>query len=1070
MTEPVTCQHCGASIPGNAPPGFCPKCLFAEGLTTVGNSRDEPATMNEPTEEAGELSSSIGSYKLLEKIGEGGMGEVYMAEQEEPIRRKVALKIIKLGMDTKQVVARFEAERQALALMDHPHIAHIFDGGATESGRPYFVMELVKGISITEYCDGNKLKVRERLELFHQVCQAIQHAHQKGLIHRDIKPSNVLVTLHDGIPFPKVIDFGVAKATQKSLTEKTMFTCFGMMVGTPEYISPEQAEMSNLDVDTRSDVYSLGVLLYELLTGTTPFGGKHLRSAALNEVCRIILEEEPAKPSTKISDLGKELKTVADRRSTVPKRLGRVVRGELDWVVMKTLQKDRTHRYETVSSLDADIQHFLSGEPVEAGPPTAFYRLSKFVRRHKKAIAAAAILLVALVGGLAGALVALWNYRLAQDAVFSRDEAMQATRRSLYFAHMNLVAQAWHDDNVQSAINILDRYAPGGGEEVLRDFAWYYWRHQCSEFSMRIDAHLGGVYAMALFPDGTTLASGGNDEMVKLWDTRNGTLIREFRGHRDRVNSVVVSPNGQILASGGRDQVIRLWDPLNGELLANLTGHGSTLWSLSFSRDGSTLVSGAGGGELFVWDLKTGQRTRILEGHSGNVLSVAISPNGDRIASSSPNTIKIWDAKTGDLLHTLTGQRYYIWHVVFSPDGKTLASAAQDWTVRLWDVATGEQRAVIRGHRKTARYVAFSPDGNTLATSSSDMTVMIWDISKHNTVQYVEPVKVLKGHSMRVYSLAFAPDGETLFSGSMDGTIKSWDIRKVTAPKRLKGYRGDVWSLTFSPDGSMLATGGEDGTLLLWNPNTGSIIRRLVGHSRRIDALAFAACGKLLASGSQDGTIRLWDLDTGSTRATLKGFSGGLAFCPGQENMLAAGTDGALKIWDIEQEEVVKSIGPQADRISTFAFSLDGSRLATAGRNRTIRIWDWPSLGNALTLREPTGEIRSLAFSSDGKSLASSCVGGIKIWDVVTGKVKTSMSGEGELSFCARDGDRTLASAGGGVLPLVMLWDTKTGELITSLRGHSYFINAVEFSPNGEMLASGGGDTPNHLMIWRAPR
>ena len=359
----------------------------------------DPTTLGDPPSQ--DITGTvIGRYKLLEKIGEGGMATVYMAEQKHPISRRVALKIIKLGMDTKQVIGRFEAERQALAMMEHPNIATVLDAGTTETGRPYFVMELVRGLTITKFCDANNLATQERLELFVSVCRAVQHAHQRGIIHRDIKPSNVLVTLHDGTPVAKVIDFGIAKALNQRLTEKTVFTRFSQMIGTPEYMSPEQAEMSGLDVDTRTDVFSLGVLLYELLTGTTPFDSEYLLSKGYGEMQRIIREEEPMRPSTKASTLGEALTEIASHRKVAPEALRRLIRGDLDWIVMKTLEKDRTHRYETVHALTEDIERHLRQEPITASSPGAMYRLQKFLRRNRTKVITWTAAAVIVVGSL----------------------------------------------------------------------------------------------------------------------------------------------------------------------------------------------------------------------------------------------------------------------------------------------------------------------------------------------------------------------------------------------------------------------------------------------------------------------------------------------------------------------------------------------------------------------------------------------------------------------------------------------------------------------------------------------
>jgi serine/threonine protein kinase len=401
--------------------------VFLEPASPTGTKR----TMVAPTAASEKAGDIIGHYKIREKLGEGGCGAVYFAEQTEPVRRRVALKVIKLGMDTRSVMARFEAERQALAMMDHPNIARVLDAGATETGRPFFVMELVRGIKITDYCDQNQLDTTQRLALFVQVCHAVQHAHQKGIIHRDIKPSNILVTLHDGVPVPKVIDFGIAKATEGRLTELTVYTELRQFIGTPAYMSPEQAEMSGLDIDTRSDIYSLGVLLYELLTGRTPFDAQELIQSGLDEMRRTIREKEPLRPSTRLNTmLDADLTAVAKRQSAEAPKLVHYIRGDLDWIVMKALEKDRTRRFESASGLALDVQRFLKNEPIEARPPSGLYRFQKLVRRNKTAFIAAAAVFAALVLGLGLSLDLFIRERHAlRSAEEARHRAVAAERR-----------------------------------------------------------------------------------------------------------------------------------------------------------------------------------------------------------------------------------------------------------------------------------------------------------------------------------------------------------------------------------------------------------------------------------------------------------------------------------------------------------------------------------------------------------------------------------------------------------------------------------------------------------------
>ena len=587
---------------------------------TAGILERGPDGLTGPHEPPGERPGDrVGPYKLLQQIGEGGMGVVYMAEQQEPVRRRVALKIIKPGMDSRQVIARFEAERQALAMMDHQNIARVLDAGTTESGRPYFVMELVQGVPITQFCDDRHLTPRERLELFVPVCRAIQHAHQKGIIHRDIKPSNVLVTMYDDKPVPKVIDFGVAKAIEQRLTERTMFTQFGALVGTFEYMSPEQAEMNAFGVDTRSDVYSLGVLLYELLTGTTPLGRERLRTAALHELVRLIKEEEAPRPSVRLSSLD-HLPSVAAARKTEPGRLPKLVRGELDWIVMKCLEKDRTRRYDSAGGLARDVEHYLADEPVEAGPPGAGYRLRKAMRKYRTPLRVAGAFLLLLV---AGVVVSTWQAiratvaeqaarsseqtarlseraaRLSEQVAEKRkdeaDEAKQLAeqrrdelsavndnlRRANYVADMNLARLALDENNLGRTRELLEKHRPRPGETDLRGFEWHYLRRLFQRDLLTVKAHVGGVASVAFMPDGKRLVTSGWSEprrkmsdprpvAVKLWDATTGQPLRfPLNDPADKVETAVLSPDATHLAATrwSGSPTVRVWDLATGGLV-----------------------------------------------------------------------------------------------------------------------------------------------------------------------------------------------------------------------------------------------------------------------------------------------------------------------------------------------------------------------------------------------------------------------------------------------------------------------------------------------------------------------
>jgi len=703
---------------------------------------------------------TIGPYKILETLGEGGMGVVYLAEQTVPIHRKVALKLIKLGMDTRQVIARFDSERQALAMMDHPHVAKVFDAGTTEQGRPYFVMEYVRGIPITDYCDKLRLTTKERLTLFMQVCHAIQHAHQKGIIHRDIKPSNVLVTVEDDQPKPKVIDFGVAKATQQKLTEQTLFTEQGQLVGTPEYMSPEQAEMTALDIDTRTDIYSLGVLLYQLLAGALPFEPSSLRKAAFGEIQRIICEQEPPKPSTRLSGLGDESGTVAKRRRTTRAALEKQLHGDLDWITMKALEKDRTRRYPTATEFAADIQRHLGNEPVLANPPGAAYRAKKFIRRNKGGVIAVTAIFVALLLGLIGT---SWGFsqafRNSAEAIRQRDEALLAKRaetaaltdaeqqrnvaevergRALkaerdarsqtYFANIAAAQAALANNEIATVHRLLDT-AP----EEFSDWEWAYLFSEADRSLATLEAH-GDVMSVAFSRDGARLVSVTLGENVQIWEASTGEELSSLQLADCGVWCVAYTPDFKRAASACERGSVRVWEVATGNELINLQGHTRSVRSVSFSPDGSRLVSGSLDGTVRLWNVDTWETLATLHGEAGGARNcVVFSPDGTHVAwASDRNTVGIWDSSTGEQLPFMFTHRRNVSCVAYAPDGTRIATGSDDNTVRVWDTSTGNQLAEMRGHRgrlERLNFIAFTPDGTRMASASDDRTVRLWDAS-----------------------------------------------------------------------------------------------------------------------------------------------------------------------------------------------------------------------------------------------------------------------------------------------------------------------------------------------------
>jgi WD40 repeat protein/serine/threonine protein kinase len=1088
----------------------------ADRLFPRGTSDDALPTILDPVvrEAPG---TTIGRYKLLQKIGEGGMGIVYMAEQEEPVRRRVALKIIKLGMDTRQVVARFEAERQALALMDHPNIARVLDGGATETGRPYFVMELVQGVPITEFCDKNKLKAQERLKLFIQVCQAIQSAHQKGIIHRDIKPSNVLVTLHHGEPMPKVIDFGIAKATNQKLTEKTLFTNYATMIGTPAYMSPEQAEMSSMDVDTRTDVYALGVLLYELLTGTTPFPEKRLRSLGYGEMQRVIVEEEPERPSTRLSTMAHEQKTVvAKNHGEELSVLSNLLKGDLDWVVMRCLEKDRRRRYETANELVADLQRHLSNEAVLARPPSAAYRLQKFIRRNKLAFTAASAVVAALLIGL---IVSAWlafratraeqeartaqrnERQLRQEAEAARNQANNArnneaqqrqraeaeelaARRMAYDSDMSLAQQALAAKNLGHVQRLLDRHRPKPGEEDLRNWEWrYLWQNVQSDASFVLRREPGRVFGLTFSPDGKLLASGGAYEVTaKIWDIAKRQVIQEIPNSKYIRRAFAFSPRGDLFAAAySEDQTnafvgpcqtnvfVGLWDARTWRQVDRLPQKKWGAQFVTFSPDGRLLATRAYEDvNVIVWDVdarieRVTFETEIYNGDWGGV--IAFSPDSKLvIAGGAKGKIRVFDltvAKPKFDLSDGEGNGQKVLALAVSPDGKVLASATGygPAPIKLWDLENGALLTNLTGSAACVFWLAFSPpDGRTLASCSGEHTIRLWDVAARRQIAE------LRGHSDEVYGIAYSPDGKTLASGGRDGSIQFWDAAPKESVRSFVPLR-EKWAFEFTLDGRYASRTTND-TIVFHDVATDAELEKVT--CTNLDLFAFSPTRHLLVKTlNQPSSFQVHDMKTHQLVTVVATGEPdlGVFLTTGQACATVHYQTNAclLKLWDTSLWRERYSVKLPEGRFPG-ALSSDGSMVACGHGGGYVDVFQIPSGKMLASFRAHSEPLDAFAFSPDGSLLATGCEKAeAKIWDTKTWQKKHDLRGHLLVVFAVAfspDGRRLATSSTGK--EAVKLWDVETGQELATLEGQDAFCWRVMFSADGRSILAG----PN---LWRAP-
>jgi WD40 repeat protein/serine/threonine protein kinase len=999
------------------------------------------------------LGSRIGGYKLLSVLGEGGFGMVYLAEQQQPIKRLVALKVIKPGMDTKQVIARFETERQALAMLDHPHIARVFDAGATEAGRPYFAMEYVKGIPITEYCDRCKLDTQERLRLFIPLCQAIQHAHQKGIIHRDIKPSNALVMLHDEKPIPKVIDFGVAKALHQRLTEKTLFTEKGEFIGTPEYMSPEQAELTGLDVDTRTDIYSLGVLLYELLTGCTPFDPEDLRSKGYAQMQRIICEQDPVKPSTKLTTLGGKLEDVAKRRSATADQLRKSVRGDLDWIVMKALEKDRTRRYETANGLAEDIERHLNNEPVTARPPSKLYRFHKLVRRNKGVFAGVAVVAAALVIGLTVSVVSLVREQharqvavAAQEVAVAAQEKEAALRQRVqaeaYASDMSLAQQALAMDDLGRARRLLEGHRPAPGEVDLRGWEWRY-----------------------------------------LWQECRSDALDELCRYPNSAHSVAYSPNGRILAVAGSVQnFVEIWDVPGRKRITTLQPKEGQL--VAFSPHGDLLATNAAGNQIRLWRTDTWECVHQLATGGQPVVVFKFSPDGRRLAcmSYSNNEAVVWEVDQWAVIRRIRGIRLSsanIGVLDFSPDGKALVIGDADGDLQVVDLASGNTDVNIpEAHSEGITAVAWSPTGSVIASGSglsAGGPIRLWDAASG------KPLGALEGHTCWISQLIFSADSLRLYSAGIDHTIRIWDVGQRRCLATLRGSSHEVYGLALSPDGTTLASGCKDGVVAFWSalPRPEEELPRLIelgqfdwaAFAREAFApAAFAPDSRVLAV-ARAGTVSLFDLATSKEIGQLPALGADVstvAYSPDGTLLVSASQSGRIRVWSCAERRLLRELDGHKELIFGLRFRADGTRLLSFDAKGNAIWWDaltWQT-GPTFVVELPGGA----AVSPDGRLLAISAKGALRWLNAETGELLGTTTGGHpwaaiKVAFSADNSQVASVSMYG----TVALWDPSSFKLITAFKGHMQGAHGVAFSPDGRRLATGGGTGPDAVKLWDSP-
>lgn len=1009
-------------------------------------------------------------YRIIEPLGEGGMGTVYRAQQTTPVKREVALKLIKAGMDSKAVIARFEAERQALALMDHPNVAKVLDGGLTEQQRPYFAMEIVRGLPITEHCDKHKLSIPDRLHLFMQVCDAIQHAHAKGVVHRDLKPANVIVRYENNTATPIVIDFGVAKALNQQLTEATVFTTQGQLIGTPEYMAPEQAEMHGHDIDTRADVYSLGVILYELLTGARPFDPETLRAAGLAEIQRIIREVDPPKPSTKLSDVNTKqhapddahdiAQTIAIQRQTELRTLTNTLKRDLDWVVMKCLEKDRERRYDTPNELAAEIQRFLNDEPVIAGPPSAGYRLSKLVKRNRASVVAVTAIALALLFGLSGTFLGLLR---------AHAEAERATLASI---------NANRSANGERIQRIAAERAQRDAEEAQKVI------EDQKHLAERV------LYRQAITLARTTYELGRPTESRKYleqaqeqhrgWEWFNLASILDnsisFISLDPRpIQDIVFNNDGSlilIVQHGKSPSVSRV--PSGKHVSTLSTGTAQVLGAQFIDNLRNTVITWSDDGTVRLWDAASGNFVRMLVRDVPDMQNAMATPDASKfLAMSDSGMLMVWNTNTPDqpLWKKSLGPRASL--ARFSPNGSQIAVARSNQPVVVFDSENGNNLFTLTNTNGADTTIRYSLDSEIIITSSPASTELhIWQARSGELLGLIDQPED------NTYVLCLSDDGSMLATAGLDGKISLWCTQEQKLRAFLEPDSGQALDGRFSPCGTALAVSFTDGTNRVWDTETGFLSATLLGHTGAVTGVRYAPNGNWLASSSSDDTVRLWSVNTPNqplsairSDTNYRAIESPTLPPSGMQSLrliLTNDNDFSSTVWDPYQSDARASHHTHESTVIGASLSYDSKVAATQSENGIIRIWDAFTGDGLWIIPGKFIENQNIQLSPRGRYLIMTPLsGGYQVWDIENQKLSISVStndaraqsidfnpDESRLAIAAKDNDA------------VTLWNLTRSEIFTKLPGHGEGARSAAFDPSGKRLITTSED--GNTYLWDA--